>query len=94
MNFLTGKSFDPENESFKALIERWENKGYGMKEFKTAIRNKHYVWKNEDKTQAWLRPQTLFGDKFEDYLNENPMGRNSSFTVDMIYNSEEQIYDF
>ena len=94
LNFLTDKNFDPENENYKTLIKGWESKGYGMSDFKRVIRNKHYVWKNEDKTRAWLRPQTLFGDKFETYLNENPMGHNSSFTVDLMYNLQEQIFDF
>lgn len=94
LNFLTGKNFNPENESFKALIWRWESKGYGMKDFKTVIRNKHYVWKNDVKTQLWLRPQTLFGDKFEEYMNEKPMSSSSYFTVDMLYDLEEEIYTF
>ncbi|MBE6730516.1 MAG: hypothetical protein E7564_02365 [Ruminococcaceae bacterium] len=94
LNFLTDKNFDPENENYKTLIKGWESKGYGMSDFKRVIRNKHYVWKNEDKTRAWLRPQTLFGDKFETYLNENPMGHDSSFTVDLMYNLQEEIFDF
>ena len=28
------------------------------------------MWSQDSKMQAYLRPETLFGDKFESYLNE------------------------
>lgn len=45
--------------------------GYDIDDFKTVIDNKTASWLGTDYEQ-YLRPETLFGTKFEGYLNEKP----------------------
>ncbi|MDZ5016659.1 hypothetical protein GNF72_15770, partial [Clostridium perfringens] len=44
--------------------------GYNIDDFKAIIDKKVKTWKNT-KFEQYLNPQTLFGDKFEIYLNQN-----------------------
>lgn len=46
------------------------NEGFTVEDFKTVIDKKVMLWKNDPKMSAYLRPETLFGNKFESYLNE------------------------
>ena len=41
-----------------------------MDDFKKVIDNKINDWKNNNDMQKYLRPETLFGNKFESYLNQ------------------------
>ena len=52
------------------LIKARQNEGHDLEDFKKVIRNKTQDWKNNEKMQRYLRPETLFGTKFESYLNE------------------------
>lgn len=44
------------------------NEGFTLEDFKTVIDNQYAKWKGTEWEQ-YLRPQTLFGTKFESYLN-------------------------
>ena len=46
------------------------NDGYTVDDFKTVIYKKAKQWKNDARMCQYLRPETLFGSKFEGYLNE------------------------
>ena len=41
-----------------------------IEDFKTVIDNQVKAWKNDPKMNKYLRPETLFGTKFESYLNK------------------------
>jgi predicted phage replisome organizer/uncharacterized phage protein (TIGR02220 family) len=58
----TGKTKD----SIKA---RW-NEGFRLDDFKRVIDIKCREWLHDDKMNKFLRPETLFGTKFESYLNQ------------------------
>ena len=45
------------------------NAGYTADDMKSVIDNKVSEWKDSDKMRAYLRPRTLFGDKFEEYVS-------------------------
>jgi phage replication O-like protein O len=49
---------------------RW-NEGFRLDDFQKVIDVKCGQWKNNADMVAYLRPQTLFGTKFESYLNEH-----------------------
>jgi phage replication O-like protein O len=49
---------------------RW-NEGFRLIDFQKVIDVKCDQWKTDAKMVAYLRPQTLFGTKFESYLNEH-----------------------
>jgi len=46
------------------------NDGFTLEDFKTVIDKKCADWLNDAKMCKFLRPETLFGPKFEGYLNE------------------------
>lgn len=43
--------------------------GFTVADFKKVIDNKVAEWKDDGKMRNYLRPETLFGTKFESYLN-------------------------
>lgn len=51
------------------LINKWLNNKYGINEFKIVIDKKCDEWLNTT-MQKYLTPGTLFGDKFEQYLEQ------------------------
>lgn len=69
LNFRTGKNFKHKTEKTKSLIIKWLNTGYNQKAFQRAIDNMCDRWLGDDKMQQYLRPETLFGTKFEGYYN-------------------------
>lgn len=56
-------------ETIKKIKARLKE-GFTVDDFKTVIDKKVLLWKNDIKMSAYLRPETLFGTKFESYLNE------------------------
>ena len=46
------------------------NEGFTLEDFKQVIDIKCNQWINDSKMKVYLRPETLFGTKFESYLNE------------------------
>ncbi len=72
LNLKTGKNFDPDAKETRAQIKaRWGPKR-SLEDFKTVIENKCADWGTNPEMVNYLRPETLFGRKFESYLNEKP----------------------
>lgn len=72
LNEKTGKQFKPTTkETRRAINARW-NEGFRLDDFNRVIDIKSLKWKKDAKMVDFLRPQTLFGTKFEAYLNESP----------------------
>lgn len=57
------------------LIENLISQGYGFEDFKLVIDKKIAAWSGT-KYEQFIRPKTLFGDKFVEYLNEQPKKSN------------------
>ena len=53
------------------LIKARLNEGFTEDDFKYVIKVKSEEWKQDEKMCKYLRPETLFGTKFEGYLNQN-----------------------
>lgn len=71
LNEKTGKQYRYTTPKTRELIKaRWKE-GFRLDDFKKVIDNKTLLWKGE-KEEIYLRPVTLFGTKFESYLNEDP----------------------
>jgi uncharacterized phage protein (TIGR02220 family) len=71
LNQKTGKRFRPTNKKVKSLIDQRLKDGYTFEDFCQVIDNKCEVWLETEKS-IYLRPMTLFGNKFDSYLNEKP----------------------
>ena len=67
-NSETGSSYK-ETEQFDELINERLSEGYTFEDLRNVIRKKSAEWSCDGKMRSYLRPSTLFGDKFEEYLN-------------------------
>lgn len=72
LNAKTGKSYKASSKKTRSLIKARFNDGFTFDDFKIVIDNKVLDWANDDEMSKYLRPETLFSNKFEGYLNENP----------------------
>lgn len=70
LNKRTGKNFKSTSDKTKKTISARLNEKYTVEQFKKVIDIKTAKWLNDPKMQDYLRPETLFGTKFESYLNE------------------------
>ncbi|MCA0881398.1 conserved phage C-terminal domain-containing protein [Clostridioides difficile] len=72
LNKTADKSFKSTTKKTISLIDARLKEGFTEEEFYKVIDNKVLNWLDDDKMNAYLRPETLFGNKFESYLNETP----------------------
>lgn len=70
LNQKAQKHFKYAETSKKHIRARW-NEGYVLKDFKKVVDLKCLDWLNDSKMNEYLRPSTLFGSKFDSYLNSN-----------------------
>ncbi len=59
-------------------IRRWWGQGFRLEDFKAVHRIKAAEWQHDPKMRIFLRPKTLYGDKFENYLNQIERGQLTS----------------
>ena len=70
LNLKTGSSYKNTSKDTIKHIQARLKEGYTLEDFKTVIDKKSKQWLNDEKMNSYLRPLTLFGTKFESYLNE------------------------
>ena len=70
LNFKTNSHYKITTKKTKELIKARFNEGFTLEDFKKVIDKKCNDWSNDNKMNQYLRPFTLFGTKFEDYLNQ------------------------
>lgn len=68
LNEKVNSSYRPSTPKTQTLIKARLKEGFTLEDFKTVINKKTAEWKGTDMAQ-YLRPETLFGTKFEGYLN-------------------------
>lgn len=70
LNFACGAKYKTGSETTRgSILARW-NDGFKLDDFKSVIDIKSAEWMNDPKMSKFLRPATLFGTKFESYLNQ------------------------
>lgn len=69
LNSVAGTRYKPSSVNTIKLITARLNEGYKLEDFKAIIYKKSKEWKDTSFEQ-YLTPQTLFGNKFEKYLNQ------------------------
>lgn len=80
LNQKAGTNYRPTGKKTQRLIHARFTDGFKAEDFKTVIDNKVAEWKGTEMAK-YLRPETLFGTKFESYLNQQaatkqqPQGR-------------------
>lgn len=70
LNSLTGKNFKDNNKKTVSIINARLKENFTIEDFKKVIDIKYSQWGNDQKMSIYLRPETLFGNKFEGYLQE------------------------
>ena len=71
LNEKTGKNFRYSSRKTQDLIKARINEGFTVDDFKVVIDKKCNEWLKDTKMNQYLRPETLFGTKFESYLNQD-----------------------
>ncbi|PTF55919.1 conserved phage C-terminal domain-containing protein [Staphylococcus chromogenes] len=69
LNERTGKQYKSTTKKNQTVIRARSDEGFNLDDFKKVIDNKVAEWKGTD-MEKYLRPETLFGTKFEGYLNQ------------------------
>src|SRR5690625_506037 len=69
LNEKTGKKYKHTTNKTQSVIRARWNENFEEDDFKTVIDIKTKEWMNTD-MEKYLRPETLFGTKFESYLNQ------------------------
>lgn len=71
LNEKANRQFKSTTKKTQSLIKARFNEGWEVEHFKTVIDKKTKEWMGDSKMENYLRPETLFGTKFESYLNQN-----------------------
>lgn len=74
INTICGKTFRPTSGHMRHIHARI-NEGYKFEDFVKVIKFKQDQWGNDPKMRAFLRPETIFGTKFDSYLAESSDNR-------------------
>ena len=96
LNIEAGKNYLLTTPITIKLINARLKEGYSLDNFKRVIDIKIEEWKGRftkdgKNMEDWLRPQTLFGNKFESYLNQNNISHDPN-RFDFI-NEEENLIE-
>ena len=90
LNEKTKQHYKDSTSKTRSLINARVNEGFTLEDFKEVIRKKSNEWLNT-KMEIYLRPETLFGTKFESYLNQK--GNNLPEWFDKDFDTEEDDTD-
>jgi uncharacterized phage protein (TIGR02220 family) len=70
LNLVLSTSYKPNSDKNRELIEARLAEGFTLEDFKTVHRKMLRAWGADEKMVKYLRPLTLYGTKFESYLNQ------------------------
>jgi len=80
LNLRTGQHYKHNTDKTKSLIRARLNEKFTIDDFKVVIDKMCVEWMNTD-MQKFLRPETLFGTKFEGYLNREVKQTTKNITL-------------
>ena len=69
LNEKAGTRYKTTTTKTRRIINARLKEGFTVEDFKTVIDKKCAEWLTDEKMEQYLRPETLFGTKFESYLN-------------------------
>ncbi len=94
LNKRTEKKFKTTKGNIK-WIEVRLNEGHTLEDFEKVIDIKTSQWKNNSDNNKFLRPETLFGNKFDGYLNEilTPKGTEKVAGVEAYKDYKPEVID-
>ena len=86
LNQKTGKNFKSGSKANQKHIKARFSEGFTLEDFKKVIDLKCEEWSGSQ-METYLRPETLFGNKFDSYLNACPAAKHQSQEPDEIEES-------
>ena len=94
LNLKVGTNYKHTSADTRKHIKARYNDGFKLEDFKTVIDKKVTEWKGTDMAK-YIRPSTLFGTKFESYLNQSS-DKNPKTKGNNTFNNFEQqrVYDY
>jgi uncharacterized phage protein (TIGR02220 family) len=84
LNQATGKNYKTNSVINRKFITQRLNDGFTIDDFRQVISVKSANWLNS-KMEQFLRPETLFSNKFESYLNENVVSNSPNSNLKNTY---------
>ena len=82
LNSVCGTEYKTKTAKTRNLIKARMNEDFTVEDFKTVIKKKNDEWGGDKEMSKFLRPETLFGTKFESYLNQKSVSkRNKTFDL-------------
>jgi uncharacterized phage protein (TIGR02220 family) len=84
LNEATGKNYKTNSVINRKFITQRLNDGFTIEDFKQVIAVKSTNWLG-GKMEQFLRPETLFSNKFEAYLNENVVSNSPNSNLKNTY---------
>ena len=69
LNQVTGRNYKVSQKAKQCIKARWEEK-FLLEDFKQVINNMSAKWLSDPDMNRFLRPETLFSNKMNGYLNE------------------------
>ena len=88
LNQAAGKNFKAKSEKAKRLINARFNEGWTFEDFFKVIKIKSAEWKGTD-YEKYLRPETLFGTKFESYVNQKEAPEKKDWKSEFLGKTQE-----
>lgn len=89
LNEKADRNFKHTTKSTQSHINARVEEGFTLEDFKKVIDVKVKEWQHDNKMNKFIRPQTLFGTKFESYLNQKERTNGSSYKKNNGRNKEE-----
>ena len=83
LNLKTGKSYKHTTKKTQSLIKARLNEHFTVDDFKKVINNMCAKWIGT-KWEEYLRPNTLFAGRFDDYLNQTPTKSETRERIDNV----------
>lgn len=68
LNLRSGKAFRPTSTQTRRLVAARLKEGFALDDFRAVIDDRCAAWLPDAQRAVYLRPETLFGSKFEGYL--------------------------
>ena len=81
LNEKTNSQYRPTANKTQNLIKARWNDGFVVSDFKKVIDIKATEWLNDNNMSKYLRPETLFGTKFESYLNQKVVNGGTEYNA-------------
>nr|DAI70420.1 MAG TPA: hypothetical protein [Caudoviricetes sp.] len=91
LNQHAGTHYKATTANTRKLIKARLKEGFTVDEIKLVIDRKCADWLNNPKMAEFLRPETLFGNKFESYLNAKPAPQSNPNAYTNAYTATQPI---